>query len=57
MDLLGRIEAKVEKIAASRGTAVHRIRNLFGSVEKNTKRYMFDRKLHALIEAAITENG
>jgi len=57
MDLLGKIEAEAEKIAASRGTAVHRIRNLFGSVEKtNTKRYMFDRKLHDLIEAAITEN-
>ena len=57
MDLLGKIEAAAEKIAASRGTAVHRIRNLFGSVEKtNTKRYMFDRKLHDLIEAAITEN-
>src|SRR3984893_14932688 len=57
MDLLGKIEAEAEKITASRGTAVHRIRNLFGSVEKtNTKRYMFDRKLHDLIEAAITEN-
>jgi AcrR family transcriptional regulator len=48
MDLLGKIEAAAEKIAASRGTAVHRIRNLFGSVEKTN--------LHALIEAAITEN-
>src|ERR1700732_71886 len=34
MDLLGKIEAEAEKITASRGgTAVHRIRNLFGSVE------------------------
>ena len=57
MDLLGKIEAAAEKIAASRGTAVHRIRNLFRSVEKTrTKQYMFDRKLHDLIEAAITEN-
>ena len=57
MDLLGKIEAAAEKIASSRGTAVHRIRNLFGSVEKtNTKRYMFDRNLHDLIEVAITEN-
>src|SRR5256886_3081403 len=57
MDLLGKIEAEAEKIAASRGTAAQRIRNLFGSVEKtHTKQYMFDRKLHDLIEAAITEN-
>jgi AcrR family transcriptional regulator len=57
MDLLGKIEAEAEKIAASRGTAAQRLRNLFGSVEKtHTKQYMFDRKLHDLIEAAITEN-
>lgn len=57
MDLLGKIEAEAEKIAASRGTAAQRLRNLFGSVEKShTKQYMFDRKLHDLIEAAITEN-
>lgn len=57
MDLLGKIEAEAEKIAASRGTAAQKLRNLFGSVEKtHTKQYMFDRKLHDLIEAAITEN-
>lgn len=57
MDLLGKIEADVEKIASSRGTAAQKIRNLFGSVEKaHHKLFMFDHKLHDLIEAAITEN-
>src|SRR5450631_3850678 len=57
MDLLSKIEAEAEKIAASRGTAAQKIRNLFGSVEKtHHKLFMFDRKLHDLIEAAITEN-
>jgi hypothetical protein len=57
LELLGKIEAEAEKIAASRGTAAQRIRNLFGTVEKtHTKQYVFDRKLHDLIEAAITEN-
>jgi AcrR family transcriptional regulator len=57
MDLLSKIEAEAEKIAASPGTAAQKIRNLFGSVEKTRhKLFMFDRKLHDLIEAAITEN-
>src|SRR5664279_5759837 len=57
MDLLSKIEAEAEKIAASSGTAAQKIRNLFGSVEKtHHKLFMFDRKLHDLIEAAITEN-
>ena len=34
MGLLSKIEAEAEKIAASRGTAAQKIRNLFGSVEK-----------------------
>jgi AcrR family transcriptional regulator len=33
-DLLGKIEAKAEKIAVSPGAADQRIRNLFGSIEK-----------------------
>ena len=57
LDLLGRIEAEAEKIAASRGTAAQRMRNLVASVEKaHSKLYMSDRKLHELIAAAITEN-
>ena len=57
MDLLGKIEAEAEKIAASRSTATQRIRNLIGAVGKtHRKQYMFDRKLHDLIEAAIAEN-
>ena len=57
MDLLGKIEAEAGKIAVSRGAAVQRMRNLVASVEKaHYKQYMFDRKLHELIEAAMTEN-
>jgi len=57
MDLLGKIEAEAEKIAASRSTATQRIRNLIGAVEKTYhKQYKFDRKLHDLIDAAISEN-
>jgi AcrR family transcriptional regulator len=57
MDLLSKIEGEAEKIAASHGTAAQKIRNLFGSVETtHHKLFMFDRKLHDLIEAAITEN-
>ncbi|MGA3341387.1 MAG: TetR/AcrR family transcriptional regulator [Methylocella sp.] len=57
MDLLGKIEAEAEKIAASRSTATQRIRNLIEAVEKTyQKQYKFDRKLHDLIDAAISEN-
>jgi AcrR family transcriptional regulator len=57
MDILGKIEAEAEKIAASRGTAAQRMRNLVASVEKaHSKLYMSDRKLHELIEAGVTEN-
>jgi AcrR family transcriptional regulator len=57
MDLLGKIEAEAGKIAATRGTAAKRMRNLVASVEKaHSKLYMSDRKLHELIEAAMTEN-
>ena len=57
MDLLGGIEAEAEKIAASHSTATQRIRNLIGFVEKtHHKQYKFDRKLHDLIDAAISEN-
>ena len=57
MDLLGKIEAEAEKIATSHSTATRRIRNLIGAVEKTYhKHYMFDRKLHDLIDATISEN-
>ncbi|MGS0740158.1 TetR/AcrR family transcriptional regulator [Pseudomonas sp. GG8] len=57
MDLLGKIEAEAGKIAASRGTAIQRMRNLVASVEKaHYKQYNFDRKLHELIKSAMTEN-
>ena len=45
MDLLGKIEAEAEKIAASRSTATQRIRNLIGAVEKtHHKQYMFGKR-------------
>jgi AcrR family transcriptional regulator len=57
MDILGKIEAEAERIAASLGTAAQRMRNLVASVEKaHSKLYMSDRKLHELIEAGVTEN-
>lgn len=57
MDLLGKIEDDAGKIVVSRGTALQRMRNLVASVEKaHRKQYMFDRKLHELIEAATAEN-
>ncbi|MGA7385117.1 MAG: TetR/AcrR family transcriptional regulator [Methylocella sp.] len=57
MDLLAKIEAEGGKIVMSRGTALHRMRNLITSIEKaHHKQYMFDRKLHELMEAAMTEN-
>jgi|SRR5579885_2629516 AcrR family transcriptional regulator len=56
-ELLASIEAEAEKIAASRGSTAQRIRNLIASIERaHHKRYMYDRKLHELVEAAITEN-
>jgi AcrR family transcriptional regulator len=57
LDLLGKIEAEAEQVAASRGTATQKIRNLIGSVERTLhKQYMSDRKLHDFIEAAITDD-
>lgn len=56
--LLGKIEAEAEKIVTSHGTAAQKIRDLFGTVEKTRRKlFMFDRKLHDLIEAAIIENS
>jgi AcrR family transcriptional regulator len=57
MDFLGEIEAEAEKIAASHGSATQKMRNLLGSVERTIhEQYMSDRKLHDLIEAAITDD-
>lgn len=56
-ELLSNVEAEAEKIAASRGNAAQRMRNMIAAIEKaHYKRYMIDRKLHELVEAAITEN-
>ncbi|MCI0736889.1 MAG: TetR/AcrR family transcriptional regulator [Beijerinckiaceae bacterium] len=56
-DILAKTEAEAEKIAMTRGSAAQRLQNLLASVERtHHKRYMFDRKLHELVEAAITES-
>jgi AcrR family transcriptional regulator len=56
-DLLQNIEAEAEKVASSRGSAAQRMHRLIASVERaHHRRYMVDRKLHELVEAAITEN-
>jgi AcrR family transcriptional regulator len=57
IDLLGKIEAEGEEIAASSDTAAQRMRDLIGSLETtHHKQYMRDRKLYELIEAAVNEN-
>jgi AcrR family transcriptional regulator len=56
-NILGKIEAEAEKIAMARGSAAQRLQNLLASVERSHhRRYMSDRKLHELVEVAITEN-
>jgi AcrR family transcriptional regulator len=54
MDLLGKIEAEAERIAASGETAGQKIRDLFGTVKNvHHEKYALDRKLYDLIEASI----
>src|SRR5256886_11252266 len=56
-DILGKIEAEAEKIAMTRGSAAQRLQSLLASVERSHhKRFMSDRKLHELVEVAISEN-
>ena len=56
LNLLAKIEAEAEKIAASRSTAAQRLRDLIGTVETiYLEQYVRDRKLYDLIEASITE--
>jgi len=56
-DILGRIETEAEKIALGRGSAPQRLQGLFASVERSHyNRYLSDRKLHELVEVAISEN-
>ncbi|MCI0465653.1 MAG: TetR family transcriptional regulator [Beijerinckiaceae bacterium] len=56
-DILAKIESETEKVAMARGSAAQRLQSLIASVERtHHKRYMFDRKLHELVEVAISEN-
>ena len=56
-EILCKIEAEAEKIAVGRGSAAQRLQSLFASVERSHhKRFISDRKLHELVEVAISEN-
>lgn len=56
LNLLGKIETEAEKIAASRGSATQKLRNLIGTIETtHFEQYVLDRKLYDLIEASITK--
>lgn len=56
-EILNKIEAEAEKIAIGRGSAAQRLQSLFASVERSHhKRFISDRKLHELVEVAISEN-
>lgn len=55
--LMGEVETAAEKIAASPGTFAERLRQLVKSNQSmNAERYVVDRKLHDMVEAAIEEN-
>jgi AcrR family transcriptional regulator len=55
--LMGEVQAAAEAIAAGPGTAGERLRLLVESNRRmNAERYVVDRKLHDMVQAAIEEN-
>lgn len=55
--LMGEVETAAEAIAAGPGSAADRLRALVLSNQKmNAERYVVDRKLHDMVQAAIEEN-
>lgn len=55
--LMGEVEAAAEKIASGPGTAAERLRQLVKSNQAmNAERYVGDRKIHDMVQAAIEEN-
>ncbi len=55
--ILSEVEAAVEAIAASPAPAGQRVRALITAIEKhNAQRFLSDRKLHEMVEAAVSEN-
>ena len=54
--LMGEVEAAVERIAAGPGSASERLRALIKTNEAmNNERYIGDRKLHDMVEVALNE--
>lgn len=55
--LMSEVEAAVEKIARSAGSSSDRLRRMIVANESmNAERYVADRKIHEMVEAAIVEN-
>ena len=55
--LIGEVEAALEQIAAGPGDAAERLRAMIVANEAmNAERYVADRKLHDVVEAALVEN-
>jgi AcrR family transcriptional regulator len=55
--LMGEVETAAEAIAAGPGAAAERLRRLVVSSQAmNMERYVVDRKIHDMVEAAIQEN-
>jgi AcrR family transcriptional regulator len=55
--LMGEVEAAAERIAKGPGSAAERLRGLILSNESmNAERYVVDRKLHEMVEAALNEH-
>jgi AcrR family transcriptional regulator len=56
-ELMGEVESALEKIAAGPGSASDRLRALIKTNEAmNAERYIGDRKLHDMVEAALNEH-
>jgi AcrR family transcriptional regulator len=54
--LIGEVETAAEKIAAGSGTAAERLRQVIKSNESmSAERYISDRKLHDMVDVALTE--
>ena len=55
--LMGEVEAAAQKIVLGPGSAAERLRALIVAVEAmNAERYVADRKIHDMVEAALVEN-
>ncbi|MGP9810679.1 TetR/AcrR family transcriptional regulator [Rhodopseudomonas sp. NSM] len=55
--LMGEVEQAADSIAAARGPAAERLRDLLTTVHRmNTERYVGDEKLHEMVAIAMQEN-